>query len=153
MQGATAIDQQISTESTSTSLTVRRPLHSRVAPGRSQPKRTHPLHIPSQDEMWSRMRSRDALRICLETEEITPKRFHDEIDICFCERRVELQRAVQSYPGRGADGWVEEGLEGEIPADVVWDGVGDPDVFEAGSGDLEVVVRVAPGSQTVVRGV
>ena len=145
MRGAAAVNQETFSESVSAPLTVHSPLHSRVAPGKSQSKWTRSLHIPSNDQMRARMWSRDVLHIHLEAEEITPKRPHEEIDICFRERRVELQRAVQSYAGRGADGRVEEGLEGEIPADVVWDGVGDPDVFEAASGDLEVVIRVAPG--------
>lgn len=42
---------------------------------------------------------------------------------------------------------------GEVPADVVWDGVGDEDVLEAAGGDLVVVIWVAPTSNPVKGGV
>ena len=101
--------------------------------------------------MRSRMRSKDTLCIRLKVEEIPPKRIHDEIHVCFRERRVEHQRGIQSYAGRDAVQSCKEGLEGVIPADVVRNGVGKPDVFETTGRDLEVIVRVTPESKTIVR--
>ena len=47
----------------------------------------------------------------------------------------------------------EEGLKGEVPADVVWNGVGELEVLESTGGDLEVVLWVTPRSKTVISGV
>lgn len=99
------------------------------------------------------MRPKYTLRIRLEVEEIAPKRVQDKIDIVFGERGVEHQRGVQGYAGRDAKQSLKEGLEGVVATDVVWDGVGKPDVLEAAGRDLEVVIWIAPGSKTVVRGV
>jgi len=47
----------------------------------------------------------------------------------------------------------EEGLEGEIPTDVVWNRVSELDILEAAGGDLEVVLWITPRSETVKSGV
>ena len=74
--------------------TIWRPPHPGVAGRWFQPKRAETRHIPSQNKMRSRMRSRNAFKIRLEVDIIPTERVHGEFDVFFRERRVEHQVGV-----------------------------------------------------------
>jgi len=65
-----------------------------VAPGRSQSKRTHPRHVSSNNEVWSRMRPGETLSILLEFDIIPRPRIHGIIHNRFRERRVHHRQWV-----------------------------------------------------------
>ena len=85
------------------------------------------------------MRPIGALKILLEAGIIPGKRIKRVIHVLLCERRVYHQLGVYARCVGG-----EEWLKSIITADVVRDGVGDRDIFETASGDLEIVLSVSP---------
>ena len=102
--------------------------------------------------MRSRVRPLDILKIRLKADIIPRKRAHSEIHIRFRERGVDHQQRVNRWrTGYGDAG--EEGLECEIPADMVRDWVGEFNVLEATGGDLEVVLWITPRPNSVKSGV
>ena len=131
--------------------TVRRPLRSSVTRGGDHPKRTLPKHIPSHDEMRSRMRVRRLVKMGLESDIVSRIRVHGGIHNCLRERRVDQQHGVLiRYAGKLSS---EVRPKGVIAADVVRDGVGDFEVLKSTGGDLEVVLWVSPRAEAVVSGV
>ena len=102
--------------------------------------------------MRSGMRPTDAFKIRLKADIIPRERIHIEIHNRFRERGVDHQEGVHRWRSRGVDS-KEEGLNGEIPADVVRGGVGESDILEATGGNLEVVCWITPRSNTVKSGV
>ena len=133
-------------------LTIRGPLRARHARRGDHPKRTRAKHIPSHDEVRSRMRVGDALKMNLEVDVISRKRVHVGIHNRLRECGVDHQQGVY---GRAGEEQVScgEGLKGKIATDVMGDRVGDFDVLEATGKDLVVVLRVTPRAETVVSGV
>ena len=73
-------------------LTIRRPLWSKMAHGRSQPKRTPSRHIPSMYFVYSRVRSVEVLKRLLKVDVISCKPIHDGFDDFTRERSVHHQR-------------------------------------------------------------
>jgi len=100
----------------------------------------------------SRVGPADTFNIRLEADVITRKRIHSEIHICFRERGVDHQQRVYRWCSGDSDS-EEEGLKGEITANLVRNGVGESDILEATSRDLEVVRRITPSTNTVKSGV
>lgn len=88
--------------------------------------------------MRSDVRPVNTFHIRLKADVIPSKRIHLEIHDLFRERGVDHQLGVHSWRSGGADA-KEEGLNREIPADVVRDGVGDSDILEATGRNLVVV--------------
>ena len=98
--------------------------------------------------MWSGMGSTDVLKECLETGIISRKRVQSVIHFRLRERRVDVQIRVYGS-GAGETSYAKEGLEGDVTANVMRNGVGDFDVLKATGKDLVVVRRVTPGPNTV----
>jgi len=94
----------------------------------------------------------DILEIRLKGDVIPRKRTCCEIHVGFRERRVDHQQRVHGRRTGGGDPR-EEGLKGEIPADVVRDWVCEHDIFEPTRGNLEVVLWIAPRPNAVKGGV
>ena len=94
----------------------------------------------------------DAFKIRLKADIIPRKRIHVEIHVLLRERGVDHQLGIHGWRS-GSVNSKEEGLNGEIPADVVRDGVGESDTPEATGGNLEVVCGITPRSKTVKTGV
>ena len=98
------------------------------------------------------MRPTDAFKIRLKADIIPRERIHIVIHDRFRERGVDHQEGVHRWHSGGVDS-KEEGLNGEIPADVVRDWIGDSDILESTGGNLEVVRWITPRPKTVVSGV
>lgn len=84
------------------------------------------------------MRPGNVLEIRLEVDILPCERGQSKIHIRLRERGVDHQKRVHGRCARDVD-TSEEGLKGIITTDVVWNGVGDSDIFETTGGDLEVV--------------
>jgi len=102
--------------------------------------------------MWSWVRSLDIFKIRLKADKIPCERARGKIHIRFRERGVDHQQWVHRWCA-GNCGPREEGLQGEIPTDVVWNRVGEVDILEAAGGDLEVVLWITPRPKAVISGV
>ena len=151
MWGEASFVKLVDTTNAEISLTVRRPLRSSVTRGGDHPKRTLPKHIPSHDEMRSRMRVRRLVNMGLESDIVSRIRVHGSIHDCSRERCIYQQQGVLiRYAGKLSS---EVRLKGVIAADVVRDGVGDFEVLKSTGGDLEVVLWVTPRAEAVVSGV
>ena len=98
--------------------------------------------------MRSRMWPKETSKIWLEGGKVPSKRFDRVIHIRFRERGVDKdvgrKESIDGESGQSTD----EGLNGIITADVVRDGVSKFDVLETTCVDLEIVVRVAPATET-----
>ena len=140
--------QYVHTTATEIALTVRRPLRARHARGGDHVKRTLAKHIPSQDEMRSRVRIRDAPKMAIESDIVPRIRVHGGIHSRLSECRVDQQLGVLRRAGEEQSS--EQGLKSKITTDVVRNGVGDFDILEATGEDLVVVLRVTPRAETVV---
>ena len=128
--------------------TVRRPLLANVAAiGRAQSVRAQPRHIAAENDMGSRVRSGEVLEVALEVVVVPVERVERVIDVCLREREVDRRGEIG---GRctGESGGVEE--VSKVTADVVFGGVGEHYVLETTGGDLEILRRVAPTSETLV---
>ena len=102
--------------------------------------------------MWSRVRPKDAFKIRLEVDIVSRKRVQVVIHARLREGRVDHHLGVYGRCA-GDNQSSEEGLEGIIAADVVRNQVGDSDVLETTSGDLEVVLWVTQRAKTFNGGV
>ena len=151
MWGEASFVQHVHLTNTEISLTIWRPLRARHARRGNQPKWAPPSHFPSHDEMGSRMRIRDALKMGIESDIVPRKRVHGGIHNRLSERRVDHQQGV--YRLAGDDQSSGEGLKGKITTNVVRDRVGDFDVLETTGEDLKVVLWITPRAETVVSGV
>ena len=151
--GGKCFVQHASTTDTEIFLTIRSPLRARHARRGDHPKRTRTKHVPSHDEMGSRVGVRNRLKMGLEVDVVPRKRIHGVVHNRFRECRVHHQQGVHEPAGDGDGGSSGERLKGKITTDVVGGGVGDFDILEATGGDLEVVLRVTPRAETVVSGV
>ena len=98
--------------------------------------------------MWSGMGSTDVLKECLEAGIISCKRVQSVIHFRLRERRIDVQIRVHGSSA-GETSYAKEGLEGDVTANVMRNGVSDFDVLEATGEDLVVVRRVTPGPNTV----
>ena len=98
------------------------------------------------------MRPGGTLKICLEVNKVPRKRVHVVIHIRSRQRRVYQQQRVGRYAGDG-DYYETVGLKSEVAADVVRDGVGESDIFETASRDLEIILWVTPRPETINSGV
>jgi len=98
------------------------------------------------------VRPLDAFNESLKADVIPRERVHIEIHDLFRERGVDHQQGVHGRRSGGVDA-KEEGLNSEIPADVVRGGVGEFDILEATGGNLVVVRRITPRPETVKSGV
>ena len=98
------------------------------------------------------MRPGDTLKICLEVNKVPRKRVHVVIHILSRQRRVDQQQRVGRYAGEG-DHYETVGLESEVAADVMRDGIGEYDIFEAASRDLKIILWVTPRPETINSGV
>lgn len=97
------------------------------------------------------MRSREVLKIQLETGIIAVKRVQNIIHIRL--RKCRVDHCLRVHRHAVDTGHAEEGLEGEVTANVVRNGVGNLDILEATGEDLVVIVRVTPGPKTLSSGV
>ena len=102
--------------------------------------------------MWSRVRPKDAFKIRLEVDIVSRKRVQVVIHARLREGRVDQHLGVYGRCA-GDNQSSEEGSEGIIAADVVRNRVGDSDVLETTSGDLEVVLWVTQRAKTFNGGV
>lgn len=100
--------------------------------------------------MGPRMRSIEVFESRLEGDIIPRGRVQGGLDNVARERCVEHQRGIHRYTRGPGKPWWEVGVQGIITADVVGNGVCEPDVLEATGGDPEVVVRVTPRPKTIV---
>ena len=104
--------------------------------------------------MHGRMRSIKTLEETLEAGIVSDVVFHKEVHIRFGESRVDHHVRGDDTGGRAGEvGSGEVGLEDEVTADMVGNGVGDGDILESTGVDLVVVVGVAPSTDTVIGGV
>ena len=102
--------------------------------------------------MWSRMGPRDAPMVYLEALKVPCESVDHEIHVRLCERAVDPSLTV--HPGRwDKAGDRRKGSKGIITADVVWDGVGDGDIFETAGGDLVIVICVTPRPEALCGGI
>ena len=90
------------------------------------------------------MRPRQDLNSPLEVDIIPREGVHNGVDNFLRERRVEHQGTFLSFTSGKVKYSIKEGLVSVVPADVVRNRVGDPDVLEATGGNLEVVIWVTP---------
>ena len=98
------------------------------------------------------MRPEGGLEIRLKADVVPCERVHGVIHILRRERYINPVLGVHGRCARDAYSR-EEGSKGIITADVVRDRVSDCDILESTGEDLEVVLRVAPRTETVISGV
>jgi hypothetical protein len=103
--------------------------------------------------MGSRMRTKEVLEVRLEAGKVAGVVVERDIHSVLCVGGVDHECGVHSGRWGEAVRWREERLKSIITADVVGDGVGEHEVLEATGGDLVIVVRVTPRSQTLSSGI
>ena len=100
--------------------------------------------------MGSGVRSGEVLEVPLEVGIVPIERVERVIDILLREGDVDRRGQIHGWC-TGESGRVKD--VGEITTDVVFGGVGEGDVLETTGGDLEIVRRVTPTPESLVRAV
>ena len=95
-----------------------------------------------------------ALNPRLERNVIPRERAHGIVNNFARERRVEHQVGVRRWRAVGAK-WgrpscSKEGLKGEIPADIVRNGIGNLHILESAGGDFIVICWIAPTTKAII---
>jgi len=106
---------------------------------------TETAHITRQDQMRRTVRSIDALKVCVETDEITDESTDHVFDVL--RYHGVVGSVVEQAVGGGPEDRVPERIEGEVSADVMGGRVDPNLVFEPSGGDLEVVIGITPATE------
>ena len=79
----------------------------------SRPKRTQPWHVPSKDDIRSKVRPSNAFKILLEVDVVAGERVNSKAHVRIRERRVGDQHRVHGRCARDVQSG-GEGLNGKI---------------------------------------
>jgi hypothetical protein len=130
---------------------IRRPFGSGDTSRRDETLRASTAQITSNNHVDRAMRTGCALEQGMESHKVTDEPVNQQVDTVLSEVVPEIKRSRRSTVTEGIS---DKGPLGEVPSEVVGDGVGKWEVLGKGtSRDLEIVIGVTPSTHSARRGI